>query len=238
MNDRAAAPTRDREPRAAASAAARRRVPVWDLPTRLFHWLIVLLVAGAYATWRLNWMGWHERLGKVLLALLLFRLAWGFVGSETARFARFVATPAAAWRHLRRMLRREPDAQVGHNPAGGWMVLLMLLLLLGETLTGIFVANDVADFGPFTAITPAPVANAIDTAHALLWDAVLAAVALHVLAIIVYAVFKGQNLLWPMIAGTKLLPNGVPPPRLAGTARAAIVLAAGAVAAMLIARLM
>jgi cytochrome b len=240
VNDSSIAPTRDPETRGVppAGAGCSRIVRVWDLPTRLFHWLAVLLVAGAYATWRLNWMGWHERLGEALLALLLFRFAWGFVGSDTARFARFVATPAAAWRHLAHALRREPDVQAGHNPAGGWMVLLMLLLLLGETLTGLFVANDVADFGPFTAITPAPVADAIDAAHALLWDALLAAIALHVLAIIVYGIVKGQNLVWPMIAGSKRLPNSVPSPRLAGAGRAALALAAGAAAAVLIARLM
>jgi cytochrome b len=213
-------------------------VLVWDAPTRLFHWLAAALVVAAYVTWRLDWMGWHARAGEALLALLLFRLAWGVVGSDTARFARFVATPAAAWRHLRRVLRREPDAQIGHNPAGGWMVLLLLLLLLAETLTGIFVANDVADVGPLTVVTPARIADAIDAAHALLWNALLAAIALHVLAIFVYAAVKGQNLLGPMITGIKELPESVPPPRLAGLARAALVLAGAVAGAVVIANLM
>ncbi|HTV89074.1 MAG TPA: cytochrome b/b6 domain-containing protein [Stellaceae bacterium] len=216
----------------------RRSIRVWDLPTRLFHWLAVLLVAGAYATWRLDWMGWHERLGYTLFALLLFRVIWGFVGSDTARFARFLASPAAAWRYLRHALRREPDALAGHNPAGGWMVVVLLLLLLGETLTGIYVASDVADVGPLTAVTPAAVADAIDAAHALLWDALLAAIALHVLAIIAYAAIKGQNLLWPMITGTKRLSNGAPPPRLAGASRGVLVLVGSIAAAALIVHLM
>jgi cytochrome b len=240
-NDNPSGPLPDPEQVGTASACAlngRRPIRVWDLPTRLFHWLVVLLVAGAWATWRLNRMAWHERLGEALLALLLFRVAWGFVGSDTARFARFLATPAMAWRHLARVLRREPDAQAGHNPAGGWMVLLLLLLLLAETLTGIFVANDVADVGPLSAITPAPVADAIDAAHALLWNALLAAIALHLLAILVYAAVKGQNLVWPMITGTKRLPESVPPPRVAGVARAALVLAGGIAAAVLVATLM
>ena len=236
MKDSSLAPSRDPEP--GGSGRRGRIVRVWDLPTRLFHWIAVLLMALAYATWRLNWMGWHERLGEALLALVLFRLAWGFVGSDTARFTRFLATPAAAWRHLAHALRREPDAQAGHNPAGGWMVLLILALLLGETLTGVFVANDVADVGRFTAMTPAGIANAIDAAHTLLWDALLAAIALHVLAIIVYGFVKGQNLVWPMIAGSKRLPNSVPPPHLAGAARAVLVLAAAVAVAIAIARLM
>jgi cytochrome b len=241
VTDSPIAPIGEPEPPGAATARAaggRRAVRVWDLPIRLFHWLAALLVAGAYATWRFNWMGWHELLGEALLALVLFRLGWGVVGSDTARFARFVATPAAAWRHLARARRREPDAQVGHNPAGGWMVLLLLLLLLGETLTGVYVAHDVADVGPLTGVTPPAVADAIDAAHALLWDALLAAVALHILAILGYAAVKGQNLVRPMITGRKRLPAGVPSPRLYGAARAAIVLACGIAAAALIVELM
>ena len=110
-----------------SAGASARSVRVWDLPTRLFHWLTVPLVAGAWATQRLNWIDLHVRLGETLLALVLFRLMWGCVGSETARFRRFLAPPAAAWRHLRHLLRREPDLQVGHNAAGGWMVLLLLV---------------------------------------------------------------------------------------------------------------
>lgn len=215
-----------------------RVVHVWDLPTRLFHWLIVLLVAGAYATWRLDWMGWHERLGDAVLALVLFRVGWGWVGSDSARFTRFVAAPVAAWHHLAGVFRREPDTAAGHNPAGGWMVALLLLLLLGETLTGIFVAHDVADVGPLTEMTPAAVANVIDAAHAVLWEALLAAIVLHLLAIGVYAAVKRQNLVWPMITGAKTLPAGVPAPRLAGLLRAGLVLIAGVAAAALIAGLL
>src|SRR6202166_1324844 len=162
---------------------ARRIVLVWDIPIRVFHWLIVALVAAAYATWRLNWMVLHGWVGDAVLTLLLFRLAWGFLGSETARFSRFLTSPRIAVQHLKHALRREPDRQAGHNPAGGWMVLLLLALLLAETLTGLYVANDIADEGPLTELVPAWVANAIAASHAILWDALLAAIVLHVLAI-------------------------------------------------------
>lgn len=213
----------------------RRSLIVWDLPTRLFHWSIVVLVAVAYVTWRLNWMDWHAYTGEAVLALVLFRLAWGFAGSDTARFARFVASPRAAAQHLAQFFRREPDAQIGHNPAGGWMVLLLLALLLGQTLTGIIDNNDVADAGPLTDIMPAPVANGIDAAHTLLWNALLAAVALHVLAIAVYAVAKGHNLLRPMLTGRKAIAGNARPPRLASPALALLLLASSAVAAALLA---
>ncbi|OUL71241.1 cytochrome b/b6 domain-containing protein, partial [Paraburkholderia hospita] len=88
---------------------ARRPVLVWDAPVRLFHWLVVALVTAAYVTLKLNWIDWHVRVGESLLALVIFRLLWGFLGSETARFRSFVASPAAALRHLRHLFRREPD---------------------------------------------------------------------------------------------------------------------------------
>ncbi len=204
---------------------ALRVVRVWDAPIRLFHWLVTVLLAAAYATWRLNWMYWHGRVGEALLALLLFRLLWGFFGSETARFSRFVASPQIALEHLRYAMLREPDRQIGHNPAGGWMVLLLIALLLAETLTGLYVANDIADVGPLTEIVPAPAANAIEAAHAVLWDILFAAIVLHIAAIAAYAAVKGQNLLRPMIVGTKLLPAGAPAPRFVSPVWAAVLLA-------------
>ena len=217
---------------------AARVVRVWDASIRLFHWLVAALVAAAYATWRLNWMVWHGWIGDLLLALLLFRLLWGFFGSETARFSRFLTSPRIAFEHLKYALLREPDRQVGHNPAGGWMVLFLLALLLAETLTGIYVANDIADVGPLTGIVPAAVANAIDASHAILWDVLVAAIVLHVLAIFGYAAVKGQNLLLPIITGTKVLPEPVVAPRMGSPARAAVLFAGSAAAAAIIARLM
>lgn len=202
-----------------------RSVRVWDAPTRLFHWLVVLLMASLYATWRANWMAWHAVLGEALLALLIFRVLWGFFGSDTARFTRFAATPRAALRYLSHFARREPDRQIGHNPAGSWMVFFLLGVLFLQTLSGLYVNNDVADAGPFTEIVPASVANAITAMHALLWDVLLAAMALHVLAIGAYAAVKRQNLAAPMITGRKRLPPSVAPPRLAGPLLAALLLA-------------
>ena len=161
---------------------AGRTVFVWDLATRLFHWLVVALVPAAYLTWRLNWMDWHAWVGDALLALLLFRLLWGFFGSQTARFSCFLASPRAAAHHLAHAFHSEPDAQAGHNPAGGWMVMLLLALLLGQTLTGLYVDNDVANEGPLTELSPTRIANMVTALHdKLLWDALLAAAALHVL---------------------------------------------------------
>ncbi len=214
-----------------------RPVLVWDLPTRAFHWITAALVAAAYITIRLSWIDWHVRIGEALLALLLFRLLWGCFGSETARFRSFIASPAAALRHLRHVLRREPDLQVGHNAAGGWMVLLLLSLLLGETLSGLYDYNDVADVGPLTAWMPAPIANAIAALHEVfLWDALVAAVAFHVLAIVLYAVAKGHDLLRPMLTGRKPLPAAIRPPRLAPAGRALLLLIVASAAVAVLAK--
>jgi cytochrome b len=215
-----------------------RVVRVWDLPVRLFHWLIVALVAAAYATWRLNWIVWHGWIGDLVLALVLFRLLWGFFGSETARFSHFLARPEIVFQHLKYVFLREPDRQVGHNPAGGWMVLLLLALLLAEALTGIYVANDIADVGPLTAVVPAAAADAIDASHAIIWDVLLAVIALHVLAIAGYAAVKGQDLVRPLISGIKTLPEPVTAPRMASAARAAVLFAVSAAATILIAWVM
>jgi len=224
--------------RAAELPTAQTRVLVWDLPIRLSHWALALLVAAAYVTWRLNWMDWHARAGDAVLALVCFRILWGFFGSDTARFAFFLASPRAGLAHLAHGLRREPDRQLGHNPAGGWMVLLLLALLLAETLTGLYVAGNVADEGPLTEITPPAIANALTDLHAWLWQALLAAVALHLLAILIYGVAKGQNLLAPMITGRKRLPRPQSPPRVIGAARAALLAGCGALAAALIIHLL
>ena len=118
------------------------------------------------------------------------------------------------------------------------MVLFLLALLLAETLTGLYVANDIADVGPLTGIVPAAVANAIDASHAILWEVLLTAIALHVLTIFAYAAVKGQNLLLPMITGIKILPESVPAPRIVSPAWAAVLFAGSVMAAAILSTLM
>ena len=207
------------------------KVLVWDAATRLFHWLTVALVIACYISWRMNWMDWHSWTGDALLALVLFRLLWAFFGSETARFSAFLASPRAAVLYLADLLRREPDRQIGHNPVGGWMVLLLLALLLAEALTGIYVANDVADQGPLTETVPAVVANLITDLHSYFWDALLAATVLHVMAILLYAAGIRHDLVTPMITGWKALPPDTKHPQLVSVARAAFLLGCSALAA-------
>jgi cytochrome b len=208
---------------------------VWDLPTRLFHWLIVILVPACYATARLGETDLHMQLGYAVLALILFRIAWGFLGSQTARFARFLASPAAVLRHLGELGRRAPDTEIGHNPAGGWMVLLLILLLIVQVASGLF-ANDGLGLseGPLRHYVSDRASDLCTVVHSIAMDAIWIAVALHVLAIIAYGVVKRQNLVRPMITGKKRLPAATPAPRMASPALALALLAIAALIAYLI----
>ena len=200
-------------------------VRVWDLPTRLFHWAIVLLVGFSWLSQELEWMDWHKLSGYTILTLLLFRLAWGFVGSETARFRQFLASPLAALRHLSHLARREPDHEVGHNAAGGWMVLLMLLLLAAQVATGLCANDDVMLEGPFAKFVGKAVSDRLSVIHSRNFNLIEAAIFLHLAAILTYALLKRHDLVRPMITGRKRLPANLAAPTLARPLRAVALLA-------------
>ena len=206
----------------------RVRVQVWDAPIRLFHWAIVILVCTSWITQYENWMQWHMLSGYSLLALLLFRLAWGVAGSDTARFGHFLKSPVAVFRHLSHLGRREPDTGIGHNPAGGWMVLVMLVLLLVQAVTGLFANDDVMTEGPFSDLVSKGWSDRLTTLHAFNFTLIEIVIALHLLAILAYGLLKGHDLVRPMITGRKTLPASAPPPRIASPAWAAVLLAAAA----------
>jgi cytochrome b len=201
---------------------------VWDLPTRLFHWAIVLLVATSYVTIQLDEIRWHLLSGYAMFALLLFRLAWGFVGSDTSRFGRFLKSPVAGFRHLARFRAREPDNEIGHNAAGGWMVLVMLALLAIQVGTGLFSNDDTFTQGPLAHFVSKATSDRISGLHSLNFNILLGAMGLHVVAIAAYALIKRQNLLRPMITGRKRLPGNTRQPRMVSSllAAALVVLAA------------
>ncbi len=189
-------------------------VRVWDLPTRLFHWTLVVLVGFSWLSQELDWMDWHKRSGYAVLTLLLFRLAWGVVGSETARFGRFLASPRAAVRHLARLARREPDHEMGHNAAGGWMVLGLLGLLFVQVCTGLYANDDVLTEGPLAESVDKSTSDWLSHIHVVNFRLIEIAVAAHVLAVLTYAVVKRHDLVRPMLTGRKRLPAALAVPRL------------------------
>ena len=197
---------------------------VWDVPTRLFHWLLLLGVLGCWLTDEFSLFEIHKLCGEAVLALLLFRVVWGFIGSETARFSHFLRSPFAAIRHLLNFPRREPDHTVGHNEAGGWMVLAMLLMLLVQTGTGLFV-NDADSFiaGPLAPHLSEAGGDTAWTIHRLSFTVLEVLMALHVLAIIAYALVKRHDLVRPMVTGKKRLPAATQQPAMASPLKGAAV---------------
>jgi cytochrome b len=214
---------------------ALRPVEIWDLPTRVFHWSIVLLVLASWATDRLNMTQLHFLSGYTMLGMLVFRLLWGFAGSETSRFAHFLKSPIEAIRHLRHMFVREPDLEIGHNAAGGWMVLVLLALLLVQVATGLCANDDVMAEGPLAKYVGKSWSDWLGTVHSINFKLIELAVLAHVCAVLGYALFKRQNLLWPMITGIKRLPASARAPRIASPPLAAAVIASAAIVAALVA---
>ena len=217
---------------AADSDSTQPRVLVWDLPTRLFHWTLVAAVAGCWWTGERGPMETHALLGYVVLALLLFRLAWGLVGSETARFAGFLRGPSAVIAHVRHLFGRGPlEADVGHNPVGGYAVLLLLLLLTVQTVSGLFLYDEEIYWAPLNGWVSEESAAWLGWLHDFTFTLLLAMIAVHVAAVFLYLLVKGLNLIAPMLSGRAALPAGTAAPRIAST-----LLASGlfAVAALLV----
>ena len=193
---------------------------VWDAPTRLFHWALVILLGMSWLTESRGWMELHFLSGYSVIALLLFRLAWGFVGSETARFSHFVKSPFAALQHLAHLHRREPDTEIGHNAAGGWMVLVMLALLAVQVATGLFANDDADTEGPLFSYVGKDRSDWLSHIHAVNFTLIQIAVVAHIAAILIYAVLKRHDLVRPMITGRKL-PAGRDDPAARWSARCA-----------------
>lgn len=196
-------------------------VRVWDAPIRLFHWALVILLCVSWLSERLLWMRLHFLSGYSIIALLLFRVAWGFIGSQTARFSQFIRGPLAALRHLVHLFRGEPDNEIGHNPVGGWMVLVMLALLVLQVATGLFANDDANTEGPLFDRVGKDTSDWLSHIHAVNFTLIQIAVVLHIVAILVYLALK-HDLVRPMITGHKRLPERLPPPSLVSPIRAAI----------------
>ena len=202
-------------------------IRVWDLPTRLFHWLLALAVVALVVSAKIggNAMNLHLRLGYGVFALLLFRLAWGVVGGRWSRFASFVPTPA----RLRAYLKGHTpiDAQVGHNPLGALSVLAMLAVLSMQVGTGLLADDEIAYAGPLAARASEALVKLASHYHTGAGQIlVLALVDLHVLAIIAYA-WRGHALVRPMISGDKAMTQAAAASRdTAGTRAFALVLLA------------
>lgn len=174
-------------------------VRVWDLPTRLFHWLLAGLFVFSWWSAENREMEWHLRSGAVLLGLLVFRLLWGVAGSSTARFASFVRSPAAVLHYIR---GSASEKRAGHNPLGGYSVLAMLLALAVQIASGLFATDvDGLESGPLSYRVSFDQGRAAAEIHEGAFAVLQVLVAVHILAILFYLFVRRRNLVRPMVTG-------------------------------------
>lgn len=184
-------------------------VKVWDLPVRLFHWAIVLLLAFQLVSGKIGdeMMVWHAYSGYGVLALVIFRILWGFAGSTHARFASFLAGPAATLRFAKRLFSREAVPQVGHNPLGGWMVIALVASLALQAASGLFANDGVSVEGPLASLVSLDVSNDMSEFHRWNLRLLVALSVVHVAAVLFHLFVKRENLTGAMFTGVKRVPE-------------------------------
>ena len=187
-----------------------RGTPVWDLPVRIFHWLLVLLVVSQVVTASIggNAMQLHAYGGYAILTLVLFRVLWGFFGGTHARFRDFVRPPGPVMRYAKSVLKGPHARHRGHNPLGGWSVLAILGSLLVQAATGLFANDDVMMEGPLAKHVSGRTSELATAIHDVNAVILLTLVALHIAAVLFYLLVKKDNLIVPMITGHK--PSAIP----------------------------
>jgi cytochrome b len=195
------------------------QIKVWDFPTRFFHWSLVLGVALCWLSIDMRWLTVHKYTGMYILFLLIFRIIWGVVGAKTARFTDFVTWPSHALTYLKSSLASNKqdstsdnipgikldknEYHTGHNPAGGWMVIAMILLLLSQVISGLLANDDIGFSGPLADLVTKENSDWATQIHSILFDGILLLIWLHIVAVFFYYLVKLQNLIRAMITGCK-----------------------------------
>lgn len=217
-------------------------VRIWDVPVRLFHWFLASLVAiswwtaekgpGLPATLRASlemtfsmgyipWMEWHRISGYAIIAVILFRVLWGFWGSETARFRNFLPSPGDVVAYARKLASGPRELSVGHSPLGAWSVMAMMLVIIFQTVLGLFSVDvDGIESGPLSGFVSFDTGRLAAGIHELVFSLVVALIVLHLVAIVFYELLMGQNLVGPMITGRRRLPQDTRAPAMAPLSRA------------------
>jgi len=184
---------------------------IWDLPTRLFHWLLVALIAFSWWSAEEEHLDWHMWSGLAIMSLLVFRLLWGFFGSSTARFANFVRGPRQVFAYLGDMKGWRP---VGHSPLGAISVIAMLGALAIQVGLGLFsIDKDGLYEGPLAYLVSLDLSERLADLHEDWFNVILVLIGLHVAAIIIYRLFLGKKLIGPMLTGRGAVEAGVDPMR-------------------------
>jgi cytochrome b len=180
---------------------------IWDPVTRLWHWVLALAVTVGWSFGRFmsfDTVQWHFYIGYTVLGLMLFRWLWGFVGPSPVRHRALLPRPRALLDYLRHIGRRAPSGSAGHNPLGSISVILMLVAISAQAVTGLFIqSDDFFEYGPLAGYVSEATVNRLTWWHHLNADIILVLVVLHLAAILFYLLWKKENLVKPMISGWK-----------------------------------
>lgn len=190
--------------------AVRATVQAWDLPTRLVHWSLVILIFCAWLSRELagpigdDTLRWHRWNGYAILVLLVFRLLWGFVGSSTSRFAAFIRWPWRVVGYIRDLLTRKDRRYLGHNPLGAWMIIGLLLSVAAQAVFGMYMMDDNGILvGPLKRTISDELATTLGQWHIRWFNVILALIAIHIVANLSYALIKREPLIRAMVTGKK-----------------------------------
>ena len=187
---------------------------IWDPVTRVWHWVLVLAVSVGWSFGKfMNFdiIQWHFYIGYLVLGLMAFRILWGFIGPEPVRIRALIPSPRALFDYIRHMGRRQPSGTPGHNPLGAISVLLMVLAISGQAISGLFIeSDDFFEYGPLAGYVSEATVNRMTWWHHFTADVILVLVCLHVAAILFYLVWKRENLIKPMINGWKAVKRDPP----------------------------
>ena len=177
---------------------------IWDLPIRIVHWLLTVLIFGSWYTVSVTGdMERHMLIGQTILCLLIFRVVWGFVGTRYAKFSSFVFGPRTILAYARSILSRSGGGYAGHNPLGFLAVFAMLLLIGIQVTTGLFATDGDFYEGPLNHLVSGRAGNQITDIHYLNFDVLAIMIGIHIVAIFFYLLYKRENLIWPMFTGKK-----------------------------------
>jgi cytochrome b len=182
-----------------------QKLYIWDFPTRLFHWLLVIAVSSQYVTAELldDAMQWHFYGGYFILGLLIFRILWGFWGSYYAKFSQFVVSPQRTWLYSTTFTKSNYKPSLGHNPLGAYSIIFILTVLLTQATSGLFITDDIFHSGPYYDAVAKDTQNVMNWLHHQGFNAIWFFLALHVGAMLVYKFAKKQNLVVSMMTGYK-----------------------------------
>lgn len=184
-----------------------KQTRVWDIGVRLFHWLLVVLIAFQWLSSEVidDWMEWHIVGGYCVLGLVIFRVIWGLVGPTYSRFSNALYNPSDIMSYLQTLTDKNAKAFAGHNPLGGLAVLMMMTLLLSQSVSGLFMTDDIFLEGPYYATASEGLKDLMSYLHNQVFDLIFLLIVLHITTVLYYQFYKKQRLINAMFHGNKLV---------------------------------